>query len=292
MNVRSILLAAVPPAARSLASPAARRPRKVAVFGGTGYVGSAVCERLVKRGHEVTAVSRRGANPRPDSKELSQVTWVQGDATDMTTVEDVLEDSNAAVHCIGLLFDVDSGFANLNKIVSGSGSVPGEISTYDAITRKTAYNVIEAIEKKQSLHSGDVESDGDKRFPLAFLSAAEAGWPEVPLGGLVDGMAPKWLNRYLTAKRAVESRIGLSSQSKGSIRASIYRPSLIWDWTKYDILPAIPAFNAAAAVGVPFVDKTVRIETLADAIVAGIENGDVEGVQRVGEMEKLQDRIR
>ena len=56
-------------------------------------------------------------------------------------------------------------------------------------------------------------------------------------------------------------------------------------------LPAIPIFNIAAAVGVPFVDKTVRIETLADAIVAGIENADVEGVQRVGEMEKLTKRV-
>jgi len=50
-------------------------------------------------------------------------------------------------------------------------------------------------------------------------------------------------------------------------------------------------FNIAAAVGVPFVDKTVRIETLADAIVVGIENDDVEGVQRVGEMEKLTKRV-
>ena len=54
-------------------SLATRPPMRVTVFGGTGYVGSAVCERLVKRGHDVTAVSRRGENPNPDSKELSQV---------------------------------------------------------------------------------------------------------------------------------------------------------------------------------------------------------------------------
>ena len=45
----------------------------VTVFGGTGYVGSAVCERLIKKGHTVTAVSRRGQNPKPDNAELSQV---------------------------------------------------------------------------------------------------------------------------------------------------------------------------------------------------------------------------
>lgn len=72
MKLLSLLAvaAAAPGAVQSLAAP---KPLKVTVFGGTGYVGSAVCERLVKRGHEVTALSRRGLNPKPDSKELSQV---------------------------------------------------------------------------------------------------------------------------------------------------------------------------------------------------------------------------
>lgn len=193
----------------------------------------------------------------------------------------------------GLLFDVDSGLANLNKIVSGSGSIPGDESTYDAITRKTAFNVISAIEKKQSTNIGSILSKSENRYPFMFVSAAEAGWPDVPFGKFVDEkLAPGWLNKYLIAKRAVESRLKDSNDGKGTIRSAIFRPSLIWDWTKFDVLPVIPVFNAAAAVGVPFVDKTVRIETLADAIVAGLEGDDVEGVQRVGEMEEICERVR
>ena len=67
MKLLTLLL--IPTAALALAT----RPMKVTVFGGTGYVGSAVCERLIQRGHVVTAVSRRGVNPKPDSKELGQV---------------------------------------------------------------------------------------------------------------------------------------------------------------------------------------------------------------------------
>jgi nucleoside-diphosphate-sugar epimerase len=67
---------ALPAAVRSLSTSV--RPLKVTVFGGTGYVGSAVCERLVKRGHKVTAVSRRGVNPKPESKELSEVRILGG----------------------------------------------------------------------------------------------------------------------------------------------------------------------------------------------------------------------
>ena len=59
-----------------------------------------------------------------------------------------------------------------------------------------------------------------------------------------------------------------------------------------DVLPVILVFNFANAIGVPFVDKTVRIETLADAIVAGLEGDDIQGVQRFGEMERLCERVR
>lgn len=294
MTVTVVFIASLPSSVQSLAdaSPSATRPMlRVTVFGGTGYVGSAVCERLVRRGHDVTAVSRRGVNPKPNSLELSKVNWVQGDATDMKTVEKVLKDSDAAVHAIGLLFDVESGLANLNKIVSGSGSVPGESSTYDTITRATAFNVIDAIENKQSLNIGSLMNKSGSRYPFCFVSAAEAGWPDVPYGPMMDGLAPQWLNRYLLAKRAVESRLRVSDDTRGTLRSVIYRPSLIWDWTKWDVLPVIPIFNIASAMGVPFVDKTVRVETLADAIVAGIEGGDIEGIQRVRAMETISQRV-
>ena len=87
---------------------------------------------------------------------------------------------------------------------------------------------------------------------------------------------------YLTAKRAVEANLLESaSRDPGVFRPILYRPSLIWDWSKLDVLPVIPIFNAAAAVGVPFVDRTVRVETLAAAIVAGLEDGSVSGPQRI-----------
>jgi len=253
---------------------------KVAVFGGTGFVGSAVCERLVKKGYDVTAISRRGENPKPGDANLDQVKWVQGDATDPATVKKIVNDADAAVHAIGLLFDVESGLANLNTIVSGSGSLPGEDSTYDAITRQTMFNVCDAVESKLTFPSLGKQ----KKFPLCFVSAAEAGWPDVAGGSLVeDKLAPEWLRKYLVAKRTVEERLTNSKK----IRAAIYRPSLIWDWGKLDVLPVIPVFNLASAVGVPFVDKTVRVETLADAIVQGIEDEEVEGVQRYMQMEEL-----
>ena len=65
------------------------------------------------------------------------------------------------------------------------------------------------------------------------------------------------------------------------------RPSLIWNWKKFDVLPIIPVFNLASALGVPFVDKTVFVTDVGKSIVAGLLDESVEGVQRFTEMEQL-----
>mmetsp|Transcript_10643 Transcript_10643/g.15661 ORF Transcript_10643/g.15661 Transcript_10643/m.15661 type:complete len:285 (+) Transcript_10643:167-1021(+) len=259
-------------------------PSNVVVFGGTGYVGSRVCERLIDQGYDVTAVSRRGTNPRPTDAALEQVTWVKGDATNVRDVEKFVMQSDAVVHAVGLLFDVESGLVGLNNIVSGSKSVPDpEASTYDNITRQTMFNIINSIEKKAKNPLNMMKKE---KTPLAFVSCAEAGWPDVPFGDVVDNIAPAWLKSYLKAKRAVEGRLGSSS----AIRPVVMRPSLIWSWDKLDVLPIIPVFNLASAIGIPFVDKTVRVECLADAIVEGIKDNSVTGVQRYMDMEKLAAR--
>jgi hypothetical protein len=182
------------------------------------------------------------------------------------------------------LFDVESGLQGLNTVVSGSKSLPDpEKSTYDNITRKTMFNIIDAIESKAK-NPINMLKNGSNKTPLAFVSCAEAGWPDVQFGDFVEEkLAPEWLRKYLIAKRAVEGRLSGSS----AIRPVIVRPSLIWSWDKLDVLPIIPVFNIANAVGVPFVDKTVRVETLADAIVAGLEDESVTGVQRFMDMEEL-----
>jgi len=91
--------------------------------------------------------------------------------------------------------------------VSGSGSVPDDASSYDDITRKTAFNAIAAAEEYAM-------SNGLESFPFVFTSAAEAGWPDMAGGKFVEkNLAPEWLRRYLVAKRAVESRLMDTNQS-------------------------------------------------------------------------------
>lgn len=259
-------------------------PKKIVVLGGTGYVGAKFCEIAVARGHSVTSLSRRGKGTAP----IQGVEYLAGDATDPVVVEKALANCEAVVHCLGLLFDVTTpGGGVLNLIVSGSKSRPGEGSTYDAITRLTAINAIKAMKKKTSPFSNPFNKT-PKRPAFAFVSAAEAGWPEVQWGDQVEKFAPSALKRYLQAKRVVETEL---SSSAASLRPIIFRPSLIWSWDKFDVLPIIPIFNIASALGVPFVDKTIRVETLASAILAGVESEEVQGTFRFRDMEELSKSI-
>ena len=72
--------------------------------------------------------------------------------------------------------------------------------------------------------------------------------------------------RYLAAKRAVEAKL----MGSGKLRPIMFRPSLIWSWDKFDVLPVIPVFNIASALGVPFVDKTIRVEVRGIALGLGL----------------------
>ena len=73
---------------------------------------------------------------------------------------------------------------------------------------------------------------------------------------------------------------------------SVYAGS-VWAWENIWFVAnaLIPVFNTASALGVPFVDKTVRVETLAKALVAGIDDGAVSGVKRYMDMEALAERL-
>jgi nucleoside-diphosphate-sugar epimerase len=257
--------------------------KRLLVLGGGGFVGREVCRNAIDKGYQVTSLTRRGENPNTNDDRLNQVDWQKGDATDKATVSRLVNEADAVVHAVGLLFDVNSGLQNLNTIVSGSGSLPGDDSTYDRITRLTALNLIEAVEGKNFIAS----LVGQSKMPFVFVSAAEAGWPDVTLGDKVEKLAPEWLTEYLVAKRAVEAKL----TSSNALRPIILRPSLIWNWRKFDVLPVIPVFNLASALGVPFVDKTVRVETLAKAAVAGLEDPSVSGVQRFDSMEKLAEQL-
>lgn len=157
--------------------------------------------------------------------------------------------------------------------------MPDETTTYDDITRKSAFYAIEAVKD----YAKDRELDGN--FPFVFISAAEAGWPDKKGGSFIENnLAPDWLRRYLAAKRAVEEKM---MSSTVSLRPVIFRPSPIYSFSRFSTLPAASAFVLGNTIGLPFVDRPVSVEALSTAVLQSIDDNSVSGIQSYNEIEKI-----
>lgn len=74
---------------------------KIAVFGGTGFVGSHVVQSLVADGHEVSLLVRSGSESKvPDVPVWRSVT---GDLDDDAAIDAVVQGCDATIYSIGLL---------------------------------------------------------------------------------------------------------------------------------------------------------------------------------------------
>jgi NAD dependent epimerase/dehydratase family len=292
-----------------------KKKGKLLVLGGTGFLGEHVCKKAVLEGYQVTSLSRRGLPPSSTaSAQAEHSSWSKkidyrsGDARQKDVISKILDDGGdyiGVIHCVGLLFDDASGLGSYNRFVSGSGSLPDADSTYETITRVTAFNAIEAAEdyaakKRQQSLSG--KNNSNKPLPFCFTSAAEAGWPDVPGGAFIEKrLAPDFLQRYLKAKRAVEARLldppsssssSLSSSSTTTarlLRPIIVRPSLIYSMDRPASYVPVGAFFIGNKLGLPFVDRPVTVQALAAAMIRAMSNdySDVQGILRYPDIDKL-----
>jgi len=90
--------------------------------------------------------------------------------------------------------------------LSGSGSAADPDSTYDAVTRQTAFNVIDSARTRLRL-------PGAPPMPILFISHSAVAWPNTDMGKRFQGMLPAWLKEYLTAKKAVEDKISSNAET-------------------------------------------------------------------------------
>ena len=251
---------------------------KLLVLGGTGFIGSKICERALSSGYDVVSISRRGDPPgdphRYPSDIMQRVDWRKGDCTREDTIAAVLQEGGfvGCIHAVGMLLASD-----INALASGSGSKPTPGATYDDVTRITAFNASSAA---ADLCVAKNENDA---VPFVFVSAAEARW---------DFKAPvAWLEEYLVAKRAVEARLSEMTEA-GAIRGSCLRPSLVYSPDKPAAMPAVGAFYVGNAIGLPFVDRPVTVDTLASAAVRCVEDGRSSGALDYRDMERLSAELR
>ena len=84
---------------------ASNAAKRLMIFGGTGFVGSAIAREAAKRGLLVQCVTRGGDAPAhlKDEPWASSVTWLRGDALDPSSYKEHMRGADAVITSVGRL---------------------------------------------------------------------------------------------------------------------------------------------------------------------------------------------
>ena len=84
---------------------ASNAAKRLMIFGGTGFVGSAIAREAAKRGLLVQCVTRGGDAPAHlrDEPWASSVTWLRGDALDPSSYKEHMRGADAVITSVGRL---------------------------------------------------------------------------------------------------------------------------------------------------------------------------------------------
>ncbi|KAJ7046842.1 hypothetical protein C8F04DRAFT_937673 [Mycena alexandri] len=208
---------------------------RLVVFGGNGFIGSAICRSALVHGMQVTSVSSSGRpyqTPKGHTPAwVRDVDWQAGDALRPETYAAHLDGAHGVVHTLGVLLE-DAGYKRavregdvlgvLRAVVSaGGGRNPLEAraketgSGYEAMNRDAALRVCEAFTASAPPASS---SGGAMERPFVFISAADVFRP--------------WIDaRYIETKRAAERGIDALLAAQGHparFRGVYLRPGLVY----------------------------------------------------------------
>ncbi|CAK5277397.1 unnamed protein product [Mycena citricolor] len=290
-------------------------PARVVVFGGNGFIGSAVCRAALARGLEVTSISSSG-RPFQTAKGhtpawTSRVSWQRGDALEHKSYAHHLDGAFGVVHSLGILLE-DAGYKRavregdlptlLRAVLGGRNPLDTETPTYEKMNRDAALRVFEAFQSSSAPVGGGAR-------PFVFISAADVFRPWVPA-------------RYIETKRAAEVEIEERlAGHEASFRGVYLRPGLVYhahqrpittpaaallDLTSsaHELLPAqlqgslravlaqLPRVSSSTPSPVvslanALVTKPIHVDHVATAAVKACLDGDIRGVMEVDRMRDL-----
>src|SRR6201988_1353925 len=76
---------------------------KIAITGGTGFVGGPLAHRLLSDGHKVVLLSRHGASATPDlGAACARITKVATDLSEIEILKAAFAGCDAVAHCAGI----------------------------------------------------------------------------------------------------------------------------------------------------------------------------------------------
>ena len=146
----------------------------VAVTGAGGFLGGHVCRALAERGCRTIGMTQTGSTRQVPTDLLGQVEMRQGDVLDMASLEAVLAEADAVVHCAALVTIDNYDRANTVAVnARGAGNVL-QACLELGIRRLVHVSSVHAYARMRgNVLNGDTPLALDS--PLAYPSAKAAG---------------------------------------------------------------------------------------------------------------------
>ena len=112
---------------------------KCTVFGGGGFIGEAVTDKLLSAGHSVRVVERADAVPYRAFAADEQLEWVGGDMFDAAVLDHTLQGADVAVHLVSTTLPKNS---DANPVHDVETNLLGALRLLDAVVKNNVKKVL------------------------------------------------------------------------------------------------------------------------------------------------------
>jgi nucleoside-diphosphate-sugar epimerase len=246
---------------------------KLAITGGTGFVGGHLLDAAIAAGHQVRALTRRDQPPRDG------LIWVSGDLQDRTALEALVTDADAVIHAAGVISAPTAAGFELGNVAGTLAMLAA--ATAGGVRRFVHVSSLAAREPRLSLYGASkaraeelvhgsgldwvivrppaVYGPGDKET-LELFRMAKLGLMLMPPKGRVSVIHVADLARLLLALA------GYSAPSNLLVEADDGKPS---GWTHREFARALGAAVGTRPAIVSSPGIVLRLAARADQLFRG-----------------------
>jgi UDP-glucose 4-epimerase len=112
---------------------------KIIIFGGGGFIGSTVADKLLMQGHSLRVFERPRVEPYREFSTTEQVEWITGDMSSMHDVSNAMDGVDAVVHLVSTTLPKSS---NDDPIYDVQSNVIATLQMLNAMVAKNISKII------------------------------------------------------------------------------------------------------------------------------------------------------
>jgi len=112
---------------------------KCAVFGGGGFIGSTICDRLLQRGHSIRIFERPKVHPYREFRVDERVEWMEGDMLSEGDLKRCLANVDAVFHLVSTTLPKNS---NEDPIYDVESNLIGSLRLFEAMVTQKVGKII------------------------------------------------------------------------------------------------------------------------------------------------------